>query len=99
MLYSVEIDREPLRKKMFNCVREKYGSLDNDLYTTQKLQLEFERPITDDWMQKFNRTVSEIRLYNNKVVDIVLLNGQIIGKEQKNGADNCNKSTESGTYN
>ena len=62
---SVEINREALRNKMFNCVSEKYNCLDNDLYTTQKLQLEFELPITDDWIQKFNRTVREIRLYKN----------------------------------
>ena len=99
MFDSAEIDREALRTKMFSCVSEKYSSLDNDLYTTQKLQLEFERPITDDWMQKFNRTVSEIRLYRNKAIGIVLLNGQLIGKEQKNGTDGCNKSAESGSCN
>lgn len=99
MFDLVEIKREALRNKMFNCVSEKYSSLDNDQYTAKKLQLEFERPITDDWLIKFNRTVSEIRLYKDKTADIILLNGQIIGKEQKNGADNCNKSTESGTYN
>ena len=96
---SVEIDREVLRNKMFNCVSEKYNCLDNDLYTTQKLQLEFERPITDDWMQKFNRTVREIRLYKNKAIGIVLLNGQQIRKEQKNGTSDCNKSAESGSCN
>lgn len=96
---SIEIDREALRNKMFNCVSEKYNCLDNDLYTAKKLQLEFERSITDDWIQKFNRTVREIRLYKNKVVDIVLLNGQIIGKEQKNGTSDCNKSAESGSCN
>ena len=96
---SVEIDREVLRNKMFNCVSEKYNCLDNDLYTTQKLQLEFERPITDDWMQKFNRTVREIRLYKNKAIGIVLLNGQLIRKEQKNGTDGCIKSAESGSCN
>lgn len=99
MFDSAEIEREALRNKMFNCVSEKYSSLDNDLYTAKKLQLEFEQPITDDWLIKFNRTVSEIRLYKDKTADIILLNGQIIGKERKNGADNCNKSTESGTYN
>lgn len=99
MLDSREIDRETLRDKMFNCVSEKYSSLDNDLYTTQKLQLEFERPVTDDWMQKFNRTVSEIGIYKNKAIGIVLLNGQLIGKEQKNGTGDCNKSTESGSCN
>ena len=85
MFDSVEIDREVLRTKMFSCVSEKYSSLDNDLYTAKKLQLEFERPITDDWMQKFNRTVREIRMHRNKAIGVVLLNGQIIGKEQKNG--------------
>lgn len=99
MFDSAEIDREALRTKMFSYVSEKYSSLDNDLYTTQKLQLEFERPITDDWMQKFNRTVKEIRLYKNKAIGIVLLNGQLIGKEQKNGTDGCIKSAESGSCN
>ena len=96
---SAEIDREALRTKMFSCVSEKYNCLDNDLYTTQKLQLEFERPITDDWMQKFNRTLREIRLYKNKAIGIVLLNGQLIRKEQKNGTDGCIKSAESGSCN
>lgn len=96
---SVEIDRKVLRNKMFSCVSEKYNCLDNDLYTAKKLQLEFERPITDDWMQKFNRTVREIRLYKNKAIGVVLLNGQIIGKEQKNGTDGCIKSAESGSCN
>lgn len=99
MFDSTEINREVLRNKMFNCVSEKYNCLDNDLYTTQKLQLEFERPITDDWMQKFNRTVREIRMYRNKAIGVVLLNGQIIGKEQKNGTDGCIKSAESGSCN
>lgn len=99
MFDSAEIEREALRNKMFNCISEKYNCLDNDLYTTQKLQLEFELPITDDWMQKFNRTVREIRLYKNKSIGIVLLNGQLIGKEQKNEADGCYKSAESGSCN
>lgn len=99
MFDSVEIDREVLRTKMFSCVSEKYSSLDNDLYTAKKLQLEFERPITDDWMQKFNRTVREIRMHRNKAIGVVLLNGQIIGKEQKNGTSDCNKSAESGSCN
>ena len=99
MFDSAEIDREALRDKIFDCISEKYNCLDNDLYTTQKLQLEFEHPITDDWMQKFNRTVREIRLYKNKAIGIVLLNGQLIGKEQKNGTGDCNKSAESGSCN
>lgn len=99
MFDSVEIDREVLRNKMFNCVSEKYNCLDSDLYTAKKLQLEFERPITDDWMQKFNRTVREIRMHKNKAIGVVLLNGQIIGKEQKNGTDGCIKSAESGSCN
>lgn len=99
MFDSTEINREALRTKMFNYASEKYNCLDNDLYTAKKLQLEFEQPITDDWMQKFNRTVSEIRIYKNKAIVIVLLNGQLIGKEQKNGTDGCNKSTKSGSCN
>lgn len=99
MLDSREIDKETLRDKIFDYISEKYNCLDNDLYTAKKLQLEFERPITDDWLTKFNRTVREIRLYKNKSIGIVLLNGQIIGKEQKNGTDGCNKSAESGSCN
>ena len=76
-----------------------FGQVIESITVDSNSQLIFERPITDDWMQKFNRTVKEIRLYKNKAIGVVLLNGQLIRKEQKNGTSDCNKSAESSSCN
>ena len=59
---------------------ELFGQVIESITVDGNSQLIFELPITDDWMQKFNRTVREIRLYKNKAIGIVLLNGQLIRK-------------------
>ena len=43
MLESAEIDKNVLRKKMMECISQKYKDLDTAIHTARKLQSEFER--------------------------------------------------------
>lgn len=80
MLESAEIDKNALRKKMMECVSRKYKELDTAAYTVRKLQSEFERS-TDNSIERLNRTACEVILYPDLTVGIILLNGQLIRKE------------------
>ena len=80
MLQSAEIDKDALRKKMMECISQKYKDLDTATHTARKLQSEFERS-AEDSAERINRTVSEIILYTDLTVGIILLNGQLIRKE------------------
>lgn len=83
MMDSAEIDKDALRKKMMECISQKYKDLDADTHTARKIRAEFERADTEDYKRILNRTASEIILYTDLTVGITLLNGQLIRK----GAD------------
>ncbi len=87
MLGAAEIDKDALRKKMMECISQKYKDLDEGTYTARKLQADFDRADTEDYKKTINRTVSEVILYTDLTVGIILLNGQLIRKEQTNGTD------------
>lgn len=78
LLNAGEIDKEALRKKALDCIRQKYHDLDPNIYTTKKLQADFERASTTDYKQLISRTVREIILYTDRTTGLVLLNGQLI---------------------
>lgn len=82
LLDSPQIDREALRKKMMECFSQKYKEINSPTYTTRKLQKEFETSDPSDYIRTLNNTVSEIILYADMTVGIVLLNGQLIRKEE-----------------
>ena len=96
MLDMAEIDKTVLRSKMTECFRQKYKELGNECCAVQRLKAELVS--TADIAERLNRTVSEIRLYTDKTADIILLNGQIIRKEQGHATDN-GRPTESGADN
>lgn len=91
-----EIDKTVLRSKMTKCLARKYKELGNGCYAVQRLKAELDS--TADIAERLNRTVSEIRLYTDKTADIILLNGQIIRKEQGHATNN-GRSSESGADN
>ena len=93
MLDMAEIDKAVLRSKMTECFRQKYKELGNGCCAVQRLKAEVGS--TADIAERLNRTVREIRLHTDKTADILLLNGQIIGKEKDDGTDR-NDSAESG---
>ena len=86
MLDMAEIDKTVLRSKMTKCLARKYKELGNGCCAVQRLKAELDS--TADIAERLNRTVSEIRLYTDKTADIILLNGQIIRKEQGHATDN-----------
>ena len=81
MLGAPQIDKDALRKKMMECISQKYKDLDEEAHTARKLQADFDRADTEDYKKTLNRTVSEIILYTDLTVGIILLNGQLIRKE------------------
>ena len=81
-LYDMaEIDKETLRKKLLEGISKRYEDIDNKPYATRKLQVELMRDQSTDNVQRINKTVSEIILYTDLTVGIILLNGQLIRKE------------------
>lgn len=96
MLDMAEIDKAVLRSKMTECFRQKYKELGNECCSVQRLKAEVGS--TADIAERLNRAVSEIRLYTDKTADILLLNGQIIRKEQGHATDN-GRPSESGADN
>ena len=91
-----EIDKAVLRSKMTECLARKYKELGNGCCAVQRLKAELGS--TADIAERLNRAVSEIRPYTDKTADIILLNGQIIRKEQGHATDN-GRPTESGADN
>ena len=96
MLDATEIDKAILRNKMTECLSQKYRELGNECCAVQRLKTELDS--TADITERLNRTVSEIRLYTDKTADIILLNGQIIRKEQGRATNN-GRPSESGADN
>ena len=96
MLDAAETDKAVLRSKMTECLRQKYKELGNECCAVQRLKAELDS--TADIAERLNRTVSEIRLYTDKTADIILLNGQIIRKENSHATDN-GRPSESGAGN
>ena len=96
MLDAAEIDKVVLRSKMTECLARKYKELGNGCCAIKRLKAELGS--TADIVERLNRTVSEIRLYTDKTVDIILLNGQIIRKEQGHATNN-GRPSESGADN
>lgn len=82
---TAEVDKDTLRKKLLEGVSKRYDDIDNAPYITRKLQAELAGEHTTESIQRINKTVSEIILYTDLTVGIILLNGQFIRKEQVHG--------------
>lgn len=78
---TAEVDKDTLRKKLLEGISKRYEDIDNTPYTTRKLQVELTGEQSTENIQRINKTVSEIILYTDLTVGIILLNGQFIRKE------------------
>ena len=78
---TAEVDKDSLRKKLLEGISKRYEDIDNAPYTTRKLQVELAGEQSTESVQRINKTVSEIILYTDMTVGIILLNGQFIRKE------------------
>lgn len=84
MMDEIRIDRDAVRQQILAYVAQRYNDLDSRRYMIRRLKAEFERaePLTEFSAQLFGNAVREIQLHSDTTVSIVLINGQIIGKEQ-----------------
>ncbi len=100
-LEGFSIQKESLRKQLLQSVSLKYEGIDNAVYTAKRLKADFANvsPLSDFSSELFNRTVSELRLYENGSVSVILTNGQQIGKERSDGSDSSTAADTSHTQN
>ncbi len=82
---TTEVDKESLRKKLLEGISKRYEDIVNTPYATRKIQAELVGDNSTEGVQRINKTISEIILYTDLTVGIILLNGQFIGKEHTNG--------------
>lgn len=92
MLDSHSFDKNILRKKMLECVSLKYGNIDSQKYISKRLKTDFANasPLINFSMDLFSRTVKAITFSTDGEVNIILINGQQIGKEQSSNANSSN---------
>ena len=83
---------------MLECVSLKYKDIDSQKYISKRLKADFANasPLINFSMDLFNSTVKAIKFSTDGEVNIILINGQQIGKEQIDDA-NSNNSTENST--
>lgn len=83
---------------MLERVSLKYKDIDSQKYTSKRLKADFANasPLINFSMDLFNRTVKAIKFSTDGEVNIVLINGQQIGKEQSDDA-NSSFTTENST--
>lgn len=82
---TTEMDKESLRKKLLEGISKRYEDIVNTPYATRKIQAELVGDNSTEGVQRINKTISEIILYTDLTVGIILLNGQFIRKEQTHG--------------
>lgn len=92
MLDSHSFDKNILRKKMLECVSLKYGNIDSQKYISKRLKTDFANasPLINFSMDLFSRTVKAITFSTDGEVNIILINGQQIGKEKSSNANSSN---------
>lgn len=83
-LDTLGFDKEALKQKMLTCVSEKYKCLGTEVTTAQSLKDTFKSasPLTAYDSALADQTVSEIHLQRNGEINLTLINGQRIGKEE-----------------
>ena len=94
VLDSHSFDKNILRKKMLERVSLKYTNIGSQKYISKRLKADFANAslLINFSMDLFNRTVKTIKLSTDGTVNIVLINGQQIGKEQSDDTNSGNAS-------
>ncbi len=96
-LYTLDYDKNALRKRMLECVSLKYADIDSDSYTAHRLKavLADAEPLSTFSLPLLKRTVRAICLEKDGTVSIKLMNDQLVGKDDENATGNGN-AQESG---
>ncbi len=99
-LENIHFDKDTLINEMLKCFSLKYQNIDSRKYVSKKLKADFTNssPLIHFSMELFSRTVKAIKLSNDGSVSIILMNDQLIGKEQSNDA-NSDTASENCTHN
>lgn len=97
-LENVHFDKDALINKMLKCISLKYQNIDSQKYISQKLKADFATasPLSTFSLELFSRTVKAIKFSDDGMVNIILINGQQIEKEQSDDA-NSSFTTENST--
>lgn len=85
LLDTTAVNKAALREKIIESAAAKYADIDNTPYTARKIQAVLTNKSSTENIQVINQTVREIILHTDMVVDIILLNGQLIRREQTHG--------------
>lgn len=97
---QTDFNRDELQNLILECAEKKYDSDKSTRHITDMLKADFEKssPLSTFSMELFEKTVSAVLIDQRGSVSIKLKNGNIIGKENRNGCtDNAN--TQKGYYN
>jgi predicted RNA-binding Zn-ribbon protein involved in translation (DUF1610 family) len=89
LLDGREVDRERLKEAIYRYAEEKYRHLDDSRIITEMIKAEFEKsaPFFTLDANLLRRTVAGIVLQESGDMNLMLKNGQIIGKERENARD------------
>lgn len=87
MIGQTDVDKAAVQNKILECAAKKYEQIKSKVHITQRLKAEFEKstPLSDFYIDLFDKTVSAIRLNIDGEVSLVLKNGKLIGKGEPNG--------------
>lgn len=87
MLDNGHENKDEIRTMIIKSASVKYDDLNTKKYKVIRLKdiFAYQQPVSEFPMELFKQTVSSISFEVDNTVTITLLNGQIIGKESKNG--------------
>ena len=84
---SPDTDHEKTRAMILECANQKYQAASKGRANFDKLEQNLGNADLQINRQTVTALVSQIRLVSDEEIEITLINGQVIGKEQENGAD------------
>lgn len=86
-LEQSNFDKDKLQNLILECAEQKYRSDKSNRHITDRLKADFEKssPLSTFSMELFEKTVSAVLINKRGSVSIKLKNGNIIGKENRNG--------------
>lgn len=93
LLDTPHADSATIRELIFDLAAEKYRLLTEGLVITDKLRTELAPAnlSSSNIRRTVMETVQQITLIDNDTIEITLINGQVLKKEQRNGTDKLTK--------
>ncbi len=94
MTEQAVIDKSEIQNRILECAAKKYEQIKGKAHITQRLKAEFEKssPLSDFYIDLFEKTVSAIQMNIDGEISLVMKNGKIIGKGETNGNNHSNNT-------